>query len=360
MVLYTLPSLYDVEQAARLIADKVVETPVLTSQRLNGIATANLRGGGGGGGEGGEVKVELFFKCENVQKTGSFKFRGATHFLARLRDEELERGVVAFSTGNYAQAVAHAAQVAAFERGIRIPTSVVVPSNCGRRKVEAAESYGATVFRSGTKPLDRVDMAIRIVEETGAILVPPADDSDIVVGQATAVRELLLQVAGHRLDAVVVPSGGGGLLVGAIAVCKPLGVTVFAAEPELGGPGLAAAMQTGHLALRSLCLDGGSTPTIADGLQCLTGEANWEHIRGAGNVAQVFSVSEKQIKGTLRLVNSDEFVGAVEPSAAVGVAVVLFSSAFARWVVAQSKGVVRIGVVVTGGDFGVEELLILL
>jgi threonine dehydratase len=193
-------------------------------------------------------------------------------------------------SGNHVQAVAHATQVGSREREIPIPTYVVIPSNCPENKIIAAKSYGATVPLSGTAPEDRMLLANRIRQSTGAILVPSADDADIVLGQATAVRELLSQVGevGQQLDAIIVPSRGGGILVGAIAVCKALGVRVFVAEPKHGGQGLAAALQNGR---RTLKLEG--TLTIADGLRSLTGEANWEHIRQPANVDQVFTASEE-------------------------------------------------------------------
>jgi threonine dehydratase len=208
------------------------------------------------------------------------------------------------------------------------------------------------VLLSGTAPEDRVDLANRIRQSTGAILVPSADDADIVLGQATAVRELLSQVGevGQQLDAVIVPSGGGGLLVGAIAVCKPLGVTVFAAEPEHGGPGLAASLQKGQ---RTLMLDG--RLTIADGLRSLTGEANWEHIRQPGNVDQVFTVSEEHIKKALNIA-TEEMGCLLEPSAVVALAVVLFSPEFALRMT-EFKRTTRVGVVLTGGNVGAEDLV---
>jgi threonine dehydratase len=185
---------------------------------------------------------------------------------------------------------------------------------------------------------------------TGALIVPSADDPDIVLGQATAVHEFLAQVV--DLDAVVVPSGGGGLLVGAIAVCKARGVRVFGAEPEQGGPGLADGLRSGT---RRTALDGGQT--VADGLRCLTGEANWEHIRREGNVDGVFTVSEEQIREALGLAVR-ELGDRIEPSAAVALAVVLFSADFARQMAALGAGV-RVGVILTGGNIGEEDLMTL-
>jgi threonine dehydratase len=359
---YILPSPREVDKAALLINHKITQTPVKTSLHLSKISTINARNCGS------TCNIKLFLKCENLQKTGSFKFRGASHFLAKLQDHELKKGVVASSTGtsritfayllltsdpgNHAQAVAHAAQIASRERKMPISTYVVVPSNCPPKKINLAKSHNATVFLSGTAPNDRVFLASQIQQSTGAILVPSADHADIVLGQATAIREFLHQVGdqGHSLDAVVVPSGGGGLLVGAIAVCKAQGVAVFGAEPETGGPGLACALRTGQ---RCLELDG--SPTIADGLRSLTGEANWEHIRQGGNVDGVFTVGEEQIKEAVR-VAVEELGFVIEPSAAVALAAVLFSPVFARRM-ARFGAEARVGVVLTGGNVGVDELL---
>lgn len=198
-------------------------------------------------------------------------------------------------------------------------------------------------------------LAKQLEATTGAVLVPSADHVDIVLGQATAIREFLEQAADLEdfLDAIIVPSGGGGLLVGAVSVCKPRGVTVFGAEPENGGPGLASALRTGH---RSLDLSG--APTIADGLRSLTGAMNWEHIKQNGNVEQVFTVSEDQIKTSLRLA-SEELGFIIEPSAAVALAVALFNPAFARWSSTFNRGA-RVGIVLTGGNIGANEALQLL
>jgi threonine dehydratase len=155
---------------------------------------------------------------------------------------------------------------------------------------------------------------------------------------------------GHSLDAVIVPSGGGGLLVGAIAVCKAQGVSVFAAEPEHGGLGLTNALRCGE---RSLTLHG--PPSVADGLRSLTGRANCEHIRQPGNVDGVFGVSEGQIKEAMKIV-IEELGFAIEPSAAVPVAAVLFSREFARRM-AAFKGGARVGIILTGGNIGVDDLL---
>lgn len=232
-----------------------------------------------------------------------------------------------------------------------IPSYVVVPSNCPPKKVIAARSTGAAVFLSGTDPNDRVLLAKQIQHATGAILVPPADHLNIVLGQATAVHEFLEQVShmGKELDAVIVPSGGGGLLCGAIAACKTQGATVFGCEPECGGPGLAAGLERGT---RTMKIQGSGS--IADGLRSLTGEANWEHIRAEGNVEKVFTVSEAQIEEALKA-GVKELGFSIEPSAAVPLAVALYSDAFHEWVASANRRV-RVGIVLTGGNVGLEGL----
>lgn len=256
------------------------------------------------------------------------------------------------SLGNHALAVAHAAQLASKRKNFPIPTYVALPSNCSPIKVDAAKRHGATVLHAGTTHDAKIKLAKKVQQSTGAALIPPADHLDIVLGQATAVRELLDQVAGmgHGLDAVIVPSGGGGLLVGAIAVCKSLGVTVFGAEPAVGGPGLSAAIEKGARATK---MD--PAPTIAEGLRSLAGEENWEHIKCPGNVGGVFTASEQQIKEALRA-GIENLDCVIEPSAAVPLAVALFNPDFQRQMAALKRHV-RVGIVLTGGNVSSEELL---
>lgn len=230
-----------------------------------------------------------------------------------------------------------------------------MPHDCPQKKIDATKTCGGTVYLSGTEPEARLNLAQKIHNTTGAVIVPPADHVDIVLGQATAVSELLDQAQERDdvlLDAVIVPSGGGGLLVGAVAACKPQGILVFGAEPAHGGPGLANALRT---AKRSERLE--QERTIADGLRSLTGAANWEHIKSKDNVELVLAASEDEIVAAMRL--AVETLGLiVEPSAAVALAVTLFSKQFHRRI-AKMKGVVRIGVVLTGGNIGEEELQLL-
>jgi threonine dehydratase len=198
-------------------------------------------------------------------------------------------------------------------------------------------------------------LADSIQKSTGAALVPPADHVDIVLGQGTAVSELLGQVAvmgRNPLDVIIVPSGGGGLLVGAAAVCRSQGVRLFGAEPECGGPGLTEALRNG------MRPDSDAAPnkinTIADGLRSSTGVANWEHIKIQDNVEGVFTASERQIKEALRIA-IETFGFIIEPSAAVPVAVVLFNTEFHR-LIAKEEGKVKVGIVITGGNTSIDDV----
>ncbi|KAF2872763.1 tryptophan synthase beta subunit-like PLP-dependent enzyme [Massariosphaeria phaeospora] len=336
MSFYALPSHAHIENARRLIAHKVLRTPIMTSDALSYTATSALQKH-----RSGAPRIQLFFKCENLQRAGSFKVRSAMHFVSRLSDDELRRGVVAYSTGNHALALAHAAHTTALTRTFPIPTYLAVPHDCPATKIAAAQPRCAR----------------RIHSATGAVFVPPPDHVDVVLGQATAVAEFLEQVqvagpagGGGGLHAVIVPSGGGGLLVGAAAACRGRGVRVFGAEPECGGPGLAGALERGA---RRVAVEVGERRTVADGLRTLTGEANWEHIRDRENVERVFTASEDEVRAALRaVVRALGF--AVEPSAAVALAVVLSSEFHAG--IAEMEGVVRVGVVLTGGNIGVDDL----
>lgn len=224
----------DVLAARDRIAGAVHCTPILTSRLLNERAGR-----------------ELFFKCENLQRTGSFKIRGATSKIRSLSPGERERGVVAFSSGNHAQAVALAAGEAA------VDAVIVMPVDAPRAKREATLAYGARVVDYDRLTDDREAIARRIVEEEGRVLVPPYDDPLVMAGQGTAALELLEDVP--DLDAVVVPVGGGGLLAGtATALLGFEGVRAYGAEPATADD-TARSLEVG----RRITID--PPDTIADG-----------------------------------------------------------------------------------------------
>jgi len=207
----TLPTFADIESAAQQIAGAAHRTPVATSRAINA-----------------RTGAELFFKCENLQRTGSFKFRGAYNTLSRLSADERRRGVVTFSSGNHAQAIALAGQV------LDIPRVIVMPSDAPAVKRIATEGYGGEVVLYDRDREDREAIGQRLSRERGLTLVPPYDHRHVIAGQGTAARELFEEVG--ALDFLFVPCGGGGLLSGsAIAAhalspaCKVIGV-----EPAAG------------------------------------------------------------------------------------------------------------------------------
>ena len=192
----TLPTSSDVAAAAQQIAGVAIRTPVETSR------TVNTRAG-----------AEVYFKCENLQRAGAFKFRGAYNALSRLTDDEQKRGVVAFSSGNHAQAIALAGQL------LDIPRVIVMPEDAPQVKLEATRAYGAKVvkYRKGDA---REEVAGRLAAEHQLTLIPPFDHEDVIAGQGTAAKELIEDVG--PLDLLLVPCGGGGLLSGSAIAAKHL------------------------------------------------------------------------------------------------------------------------------------------
>src|SRR5262245_44390493 len=283
-----------VRDAAERIRGIVHRTPVMTSETLDRLAGRRV-----------------FLKCENLQKVGAFKYRGATNAVRKLSDVEARRGVVTHSSGNHAQALALAARV----RGI--PAYIVMPKTAPAVKKAAVEGYGGIVTLCEPTLAAREEAAARLVKETGATLIPPFDHPDVIAGQGTAAIELLEDVP--DLDAVVVQVGGGGQMAGwciAAKGVKPL-IRVFGAEP-LGADDAARSKARGEWIPQT------APNTIADGLLTSTGTLTWPVIRD--QVEQVFTVSDDQIRAAMRLV-WERMKLIVEPSGVVGTAVVL-SDAF--------------------------------
>jgi threonine dehydratase len=207
----TLPTFADIESAAQQIAGAAHRTPVATSRAINA-----------------RTGAELFFKCENLQRTGSFKFRGAYNTLSRLSADERRRGVVTFSSGNHAQAIALAGQV------LDIPRVIVMPSDAPAVKRIATEGYGGEVVLYDRDREDREAIGQRLSRERGLTLVPPYDHRHVIAGQGTAARELFEEVG--ALDFLFVPCGGGGLLSGSAIAAHALspGCKVIGVEPAAG------------------------------------------------------------------------------------------------------------------------------
>jgi threonine dehydratase/serine racemase len=276
----------------------------------------------------------LFFKCENLQKVGAFKYRGATNAVRKLTEEEAARGVVTHSSGNHAQALALAARV----RGT--PAYIVMPKTATPVKKAAVEGYGGIVTLCEPTLEAREQTAAEIVERTGATLIPPYDHADVIAGQGTAALELLEDVP--DLDAIITPVGGGGLLSGVCIVARGVkpGIRVFGAEP-LGADDAARSMAAGTLIPQT------APNTIADGLLTSLGQLTWPIIRD--KVERVFTVTDDQIRAAMRLV-WERMKLVIEPSAAVPVAVVLADE------FRSLTGIDRACVVLSGGNVNLDKL----
>ncbi len=307
----------DVLAAAERIRGVAHRTPVLTCETLDRLAGR-----------------QVFLKCENLQKTGAFKYRGATNAVRHLGDEVAARGVVTHSSGNHAQALALAARV----RGV--PAHVVMPRTASPVKKAAVAGYGGRVVECEPTLADRERVAAELVAETGGTLIPPFDHPDVIAGQGTAALELLADVP--DLDAVVAPVGGGGLLSGVCVASAGVNanVRVFGAEP-LGADDAARSKAAGEWLPQT------SPQTVADGLMTSLGRLTWPIIRD--RVAAVHTATEAEIVAAMRQVWERAKL-VVEPSGAVGVAVVL-GEAFRA-----VPGVGKVGVVLSGGNVSLDKL----
>jgi threonine dehydratase len=276
----------------------------------------------------------LFFKCEQWQKSGSFKFRGATNAVRRLSDADAARGVVTHSSGNHAQALALAARL----RGI--PAHIVMPTTASAVKRRAVEEYGGHVVPCAPDLAARDTTAALVQKETGAVLIPPNDFADVMAGQGTAALELLHEVP--DLDALIAPIGGGGLMSGVSIAARAVRPTIrlFAAEP-LGADDAARSRAAGKRLLQT------GPHTIADGLLTSLGELNWPIIRDV--VDDVITVSENEIMAAMRLAWERAKL-LIEPSSAVALAVAL-TPAFRGL-----SGIGRVGVILSGGNVDLDHL----
>jgi threonine dehydratase len=313
-----------IEAAHERIRGRIHRTPVLTSASLNAMAGA-----------------ELYFKCDNLQKTGSFKIRGATNAIFSLTDAEARNGVVAPSSGNHAAAVA----CAAGWRGI--PAWIVMPRNAPAVKCRAVEAYGGKITFCEPKVSARAETAARVQAETGATLIHPYDDDRIIAGQATAAKELLEDVP--DLDAVLTPVSGGGLLSGTSIAAKTMrpGVRVFGCEPERADD---AYRSLKTKALQSL----ESSDTIADGLRASLSARTFAILQK--NVDGILLVSEEEIAATMHLV-WERMKIVVEPSSAVALAPLLRKEGASVLGLASGPDGKRakIGVIFSGGNVELKD-----
>jgi threonine dehydratase len=300
----------DVEQAAARLAGAAHRTPVLTS------TTADAR-----------IGAQLFFKCENYQRMGAFKFRGAFNAIARFTQAQRAAGVLTFSSGNHAQAIALSARLA----GIR--ATIIMPSDAPALKVQATREYGGEVIFYDRYTENREEIARRLADERGMTLVPPYDHPDVICGQGTAAKELFEDVG--PLDLLLVPLGGGGLLAGsALAAsglapdCKVIGV-----EPEAGNDGQQS-LRKGQI------VHIGVPKTIADGAMVThVGEHNFEVIRR--RVDDIVTVTDAQLVETMKFF-AERMKMVVEPTGCLGAAAALYG-------VLPVAGK-RVGVLISGGN----------
>jgi threonine dehydratase len=303
----------DIHDAAARIAGFVHRTPVMTCSTIDALAGCSL-----------------YFKCENLQKIGAFKYRGATNAVRKLTDAEAAHGVVTHSSGNHAQALALAARV----RGI--PAYIVMPKTAPLVKKAAVLGYGGIVTECEPNLAARESTAAEIVARTGGTLIPPFDHPDVIAGQGTAALELMEEVG--NLDAIVAPVGGGGLLSG-VAIAAA-GKRVFGAEP-LGADDAARSKAAGQFIPQT------SPNTIADGLLTSLGELTWPIIRD--KVERIITVTDDQIRAAMRLV-WERMKLIVEPSGAVSLAAVL-TDEFKSF-----SDLNRVGIVFSGGNVNLDAL----
>lgn len=309
----------DVRAAAARIEGQVVRTPTLRIPRLDALASA---------------PVELFLKAENMQRIGAFKARGAMHAVGRLSPEARARGVITFSSGNHAQAVALAA------REFAIPATIAMPLDAPAVKVAVVRELGAEVVMAGYTSDDRRTVAYEIQGKTGAAIIQPFDDPDIVCGQGTATLELLAD-AGVPLDAIVVPVGGGGVIAGACLAAREAKVPVYSVEPH-GCDAMACSLEAGE----RVRVEPG--PTLADGLKpVMVGALNFELAKR--DVAGSFRVDDDELGRALVSVLLRAKV-LVEPSGAAGVAAILREAARLKEQLDIDDRPLRCGVLLTGGN----------
>ncbi len=297
----TLVDLETIREAARRIENIAIRTPLVRA------AFPGLSGYGTG--------KEIRLKAESLQPMGAFKMRGAANKILQLTPDEIKRGVITYSSGNHAQAVAYAA------RHVGAKAVIIMPSNAPAIKRAATISYGAEVVDVGPASSERLAAAERLVREHGYVVVPPYDDEQIIAGQATCGLEMMEEWP--EVDLVLTPVSGGGLLSGVAAAVKQMGpqVKVFGVEPELAGD-TAESFRKGEIVTWGAEL---TSRTIADGLRTQSvGVRNFAHIRAF--VDGVITVTEAEIRAAMRaIVAATRLVP--EPSGAVPVAALLFHAA---------------------------------
>lgn len=306
-----------VREAAARIEPYIHRTPVMTSESVNRMASR-----------------ELFFKCENLQKVGAFKMRGAANAVFKLTDDVARRGVVTHSSGNFAQALALAAKL----RGIK--AHIVMPRTAPTVKRWAVEGYGAKIYLCEPTLTDRERTAAEVIRKTGGTLLHPYNHPDIIAGQGTCALELLEEVP--ELDAIIAPIGGGGLMSGTCIASRAIkpDITLVAAEPA-GANDAYRSFQQGRLIPQT------NPNTIADGLLTSLGDLTWPIVRD--HLLCIITVNDEQIVEAMRLI-WQRMKLVIEPSAAVPVAAAMSER------LASMDNLQRIGIILSGGNVDLDKL----
>lgn len=308
-------TLTDIQQAAQRIKPYAHRTPVMTNESLNQ-----------------QVDAQVYMKCENLQKVGAFKFRGATNAVFSLTDEEAARGVVTHSSGNHAAALALAAR----NRGI--PAYIVMPSNAPQVKKDAVAGYGGQITFCEPTLQARESTMESIREKTGAAVIHPYNNERVIAGQGTAALELLADFP--DLDVIIAPVGGGGLLSGTSIAAKGLkpGIRVIAGEPEMADDAFRS-MQAGRI------IPSENPKTVADGLLTSLGNLTFPIIQQ--NVEQIVTVSEAGIIAAMKFIWERAKI-IIEPSSAVAIGVL--------WEKKIDLSGLKIGVIISGGNADLAKL----
>lgn len=308
------PTYQDVTNAAQRLSGRIHQTPVTTCQALNQ-----------------HSGFDVFFKCENLQKTGSFKIRGATNALDQLNEQQLVKGVITHSSGNHAAALACAANM------LGTTAWIVMPSNSSPIKKAAVETYGGKIIECEPNLAAREKVAATVQAETGATLIPPYDHPHIIAGQGTCADELLKQVT--DLDAIICPIGGGGLISGTCLAVRAVAphVRIIGAEPA-GADDAFRSKQANQWIPQT------DPQTIADGLRTSLGKLNWPFVRD--QVDEIVCVDDEEIEqaGKFFMQRSKLII---EPSSAVGVAVLL---KYRQLIESDRQKIRRVGVILCGGN----------
>lgn len=309
------PNYDNVLEAEKNIKDIAHVTPVLTSSYLNQ-----------------KLNNDIFFKCENFQKTGAFKFRGALNALKKLNEEQKKVGVVAFSGGNHAQGIALAAQL------LSIPVTVVMPIDAPRSKVEATRGYGAEIIFFDRYKESKEQIANELINNKGFVLIPSADHFDVIAGQATIAKELIDTVG--KLDVIFVPVGSGGALAGTLLTIQNQlpNCEVYGIEPEASNDGQQS-MQQGKI------VKIGVPETIADGARIqYLGEHCFSIIKDS--ITKIDTVSDSELIETMKFF-AERLKIVVEPTGCLGLAGFIKNK--------EKFKNKKIGIIVTGGNVDIEK-----